>query len=235
MRALPNAARSGVTLLELLIAVSLVSLLAVGLLMAMRVGLDAMQKTNQRFASNRRVLGSQRALYQQVSGMIPVLGKCTGTPQVFFYGNPQSMRFVSSHSIEEASRGYPRILEYAVLPDELSRGVRLVVRETYFTGPRSLLSFCPNPSPLALPPQQLPWFVLADRLAYCRLAYLVKEAPNRPPEWMPVHRGKFAPVAIRFQMAPLEPDPSHLQMSAMTVPVRLSKDPLRPYEDIDQQ
>ena len=235
MKRAKRAGRRGVTLLELLIAVMLVSLLSVGMLMAMRVGLDAMRKTNQRFAGSRRVLGAQRALYQQVAGMIPVLGKCSGAPSVFFYGNPQSMRFVTSHSIEEASRGYPRILEYVVAPDESSRGVRLLVRESYFTGPRALLSFCPSPPPLAPPPQPQPWFVLADRLAYCRLAYLVKEAQGRTPEWMPVHKGSFAPVAVSFQMAPLEPDPAHLQMSAMTVPVRLTKDPFRQYADIDQQ
>ena len=52
--------RAGVTLMELIIAISLLSLLSVGLLMAMRVGLNAMEKSNNRIMANRRVSGAQR-------------------------------------------------------------------------------------------------------------------------------------------------------------------------------
>ena len=54
--------KAGVTLLELLIAVSLVGLLSVGILMALRVGINAMEKTNGRLMSNRRNTGAQRVI-----------------------------------------------------------------------------------------------------------------------------------------------------------------------------
>ena len=47
--------RSGVTLLELLVAVSLLSLLSAGVLAALRLGINALAKTNARLADNRRV------------------------------------------------------------------------------------------------------------------------------------------------------------------------------------
>ena len=49
--------RAGLTLIEVLIAVSLVGLLSVGMLWAIRVGVNAMGKSNEKLISNRRVTG----------------------------------------------------------------------------------------------------------------------------------------------------------------------------------
>ena len=68
----------GVTLLELLIAVALMSLLSLGVLYSMRVGINAMGKTNDRFLKNRRVLGVEKALAAQIAGLMPVTVKCMG-------------------------------------------------------------------------------------------------------------------------------------------------------------
>ena len=47
--------RAGVTLIEILIAVSLLSLLSVGVLWSMRIGFNTMDKTDARLIHNRRV------------------------------------------------------------------------------------------------------------------------------------------------------------------------------------
>ena len=60
---------AGVTLLELLIAVSLLSLLTLGMLMAMRVGLMAYAKTGDKLMDNRRVTGAQRILQDELMGL----------------------------------------------------------------------------------------------------------------------------------------------------------------------
>jgi hypothetical protein len=92
--------RAGVTLMELLIAVSLVSLISVGILMAMRVGLNAMEKANNRLLDNRRVAGTQRIIEQQIAGLMAVVADCRASPSApplpasFFQGEPQSMCFV---------------------------------------------------------------------------------------------------------------------------------------------
>ena len=59
---------AGVTLMELLIAVLLLSLLSVGLLFALRIGLNAYSKTQTRLMDNRRVAGAQRILEQELEG-----------------------------------------------------------------------------------------------------------------------------------------------------------------------
>src|SRR4051794_12607344 len=144
---------SGVTLIELLIAVTLLSLLSVGMLFAMRVGLNAMGKTNDHFNSDRRVLGVERILTEQIAGFVPATGLCSPDPQIapspvpFFQGEPQTMRFVSTYSLQEAARGYPRILEFQVIPGENGQGVRLIVNEHLYTGPLSTGILCAGTGP----------------------------------------------------------------------------------------
>jgi len=235
--------RAGVTLLELLIAISLVSLLSTAVLVALRVGLNAMEKTNSRVIQNRRVLGAQRILEQQIAGMIVTVAECgiqTGGPVAelpFFQGQPQTMRFVSSYSLEEGHRGYPRILEYQVIPRDDGRGVRLIVNERYYTGPASTGRLCLGPGPpnqgtLFVPVEVGPRsFVLADRLEYCRFSYQ-KPAPEPVlREWVPVWSDREFPLAIRIDMAQLEPDPTGIPILPLTIPVRVNRIPGYQYVD----
>lgn len=239
MRSGPKA---GVTLMELLIAISLVSLLSVAILTAMHVGLNAMEKINNNLMENRRVIGAQRILEQQIAGMIVVRANCrsaaVGPPskQPFFEGHPQEMRFVSSYSLQEASRGYPRILEYRVIPRERNQGVRLIVNERLYTGPDSTGSLCLGPGspgqgilfrPIQVSPQS---FVLADKLASCRFFYQQRVPPPRLKVWVPVWTSREVfPLAIRIEMTALEPDASKLPVMTMTAPVRVNKNPLFVY------
>ena len=67
---------AGVTLMELLISVVLLSLLSVGLLFALRIGLNAYSKTQTRLMDNRRVAGAQRILEEELEGLMPVVAPC---------------------------------------------------------------------------------------------------------------------------------------------------------------
>lgn len=238
-----RSGNAGVTLLELLIAVSLVSLISAGILMAMRVGLNAMEKTNSRLMDNRRVSGVQRVIEQQVAHLMAVAADCRSRPEdpplrtLFFQGAPQTMRFVSAYSLEEALRGYPRILEYQVLPLEDASGVRLVVNELLYWGPAATGALClgPNPNgpgilfrPVVAGPQS---FVLADRLAYCRFSYLERLPPPAPARWVAAWVQPVLPAAIRIEMARQEPDPARLPLLTVTLPVRVNKDPRLFYAD----
>lgn len=236
--------QAGVTLMELLIAVSLVSLISVAVLMSIRIGVNAMDKANTRLLSNRRITGTQRIIERQIGSLMVVNAECGVDPSTrgpklpFFQGEPQSMRFVSSYSLKEASRGYPRILEYQVIPGERNAGVRLVVNELFYAGPFSTGQLCigRDPAgpgtlfrPIAVGPDS---FVLADRLAFCRFAFLERlpEDPNAV-AWMPRWIAPEFPAAIRIEMGPLEPDPSRLPLLTLTVPVRVTKDPTLQYTD----
>jgi prepilin-type N-terminal cleavage/methylation domain-containing protein len=234
--------RAGVTLIELLIAVSLLSLLSVGILFAIRVGLNAFEKANARLLDNRRVFSVQRILEQQLAGFMPEMADCLPGPEAppvrmpFFQGEPQSMRFVSSYSLGEAARGYPRVLEFQVIPREDNHGVRLVVNEHLYTGPRGAGVFClgrtPDPlsgipvprfRPIEIGPSS---FVLADRLAYCRFSYRQLAPPPLLERWVPVWMQMSWPTAVRVEMAPLEPNSTRLQLVTLTAPIRVNKMPL---------
>jgi prepilin-type N-terminal cleavage/methylation domain-containing protein len=78
----PMRRESGTTLIEVLIAVTLLSLLSVGMLTAMRVGFMAFSKTNDKLMENRRVAGTQRVVQEQLEGMMPVVAPCGDAPEL---------------------------------------------------------------------------------------------------------------------------------------------------------
>jgi prepilin-type N-terminal cleavage/methylation domain-containing protein len=239
--------RSGVTLIEVLIAVSLLSLLSVGIMLALRVGMSALEKANHKLMDNRRVAGTQRILEQELAGFIPVIAvfapalEAAGMKIPFFEGRSQSMRFVSSYSLGEAYRGLPQILEFQVIPREEGRGVRLIVNENTYTGPRSAGAFCLGPGPdpelgidtLRFLPISVGArsFVLADHLAFCRFSFLGKLPAEPIEQWLPNWIFPRWPMGIRIEMAALDPDTANLKPVTVTAPVHIDRDPAKDYAD----
>jgi prepilin-type N-terminal cleavage/methylation domain-containing protein len=229
----------GFTLLELLIAITLFSLLAVVIVVSLRVGLSAMNKVDDRLMNNRRVAGVERILEQQIAGLMPVTADCQnagdGPPAriAFFQGEPQSMRLTSSYSLQEGSRGLPMILEYLVIPGENDQGVRLVVNEHLYSGPRSAGQFCvpSGPTPRFLPIQTGPAsFVLADKLAYCRFSFRELRPMPEAARWVPLWtQPRLLPNAIRMEMAPLQPSAAKLEPVTLTMPVHVTRLPMEDY------
>jgi Prokaryotic N-terminal methylation motif len=226
---------TGVTLIELLISITLLSLLSAGMLVALRVGLNALDKTNSKLMANRRSVSVQRIVRSQIAGFIPVRADCPlelrAAAIPFFQGEPQSMRFVSGYSLDEGARGMPHILEFQVIPGEAGRGVRLVVNERPFTGPQSANAACagvlPDPETGALVPQFRPIeigpssFVLADKLAYCRFSYRRLRPPPDLDSWAPEWKLAEWPTAVRIEMAPLDRDTSRVPLISVVAPIRV--------------
>jgi len=242
--------QAGVTLIEVLIAVTLLSLLSLAMLFAMRVGFSAYAKTNDKLMANRKVAGAQRILEDELEGLIPAMPPCAGNGEgagaptfVLFQGEPQMMRLVSAYSLQQAWRGQPQLLELFVIPGDQGRGVRLVVNETPYSSKiggkvcTGIGSAAAGPAvqftPATAGPQS---FVLADQLAFCRFSYRVPpqaSAPNQPSPavWSPSGTGRGWPQAIRIEMAPLEPDPSRLQPITVTAPIYIHRSPQITYVD----
>ena len=239
-------AEAGVTLMELLIAMTLLSVLSVGIVISLRVALSAMDKADTRLRADRRVTSVQRILEEQIEGIMPVTADCRpigqGAPQTisFFQGEIQSMRFASTYSLQQGSRGQPMILEFQVIPGENSEGVRLVVNERLYTGPRGAGQFCagmgPDPATGIVGPLFVPIqigsasFVLADKLAFCRFSFRDTAPPPQLFRWIARWIKPVLPSAIRIEMAPLNPDPARLEPVTLTVPVRVTRRPLENYD-----
>jgi prepilin-type N-terminal cleavage/methylation domain-containing protein len=242
--------QAGVTLIEVLIAVTLLSMLSVAMLFAMRTGLNTYIKATDKLMDNRRLAGTRRVLTQQIEGLMPVSVPCAGTAQPgignfsFFEGRGESMRFVTAFTLQSGWRGQPQIAEFAVIPGDEGRGVRLVVNELPYTGPveagRLCIGAIPDPVTRLPLPQFAPVtagpasFVLADQLEYCRINYYSPAPPvaGLPAwTWTPDWGAKGWPRAIRIEMAPLAADPSRVQPITFIAPLRLRRNPDLTYAD----
>jgi hypothetical protein len=227
----------GVTLLELMIAITLVAGLSTGMLMAMRTSLLTYEKTAKRLESNRRFVKTQQMLSDQISAVMPVQGVCPGDAgqmvgiPSFLSGSENLLRLVSSYSIAEGSRGYPQIVEYRVIPEQRD-SVRLVATERPYTGPQSTTPYCGN-APPTLEPQTGGSYVLAEHLAYCRFSYHEPYDQSRFIEtpWLLLWDKPVLPAGVRIEMRPVVPDTGGLSVLGVTVPIQVNRDPRLIYGD----
>jgi prepilin-type N-terminal cleavage/methylation domain-containing protein len=232
--------QSGVTLIEILIAVSLLSLLSLGILLAMRIGLGTMEKTDAHLVRNRRVSNARKIIENEIAGFTFTRAEWRPTPasvQIvpFVQWEAQSMRFVTSYSLQDGWRGRARIVALQVIPGDRGAGVRLIVNEAPYTGPAQAgqsiagIDEAVHFTPI-LPGAQS--FVLADRLAYCRFSY--QEPRSEPPfriwrpDWI---RPGLLPLGIRIEMAPLDITPAELHVATVTVALTVNRDPTFYYAD----
>ena len=250
-------AERGVTLLELMIAITLVAGLSTGMLMAMRTSLLTYEKTAKRLESNRRFVKTQQMISDQISAVMPVSGVCMGDAgqavgiPSFLSGSENALRLVSSYSIAEGSRGYPQIVEYRVIGEQPG-SLRLVVTERPYTGLQSTTPYCGDAPPPPLSSYELgarsaaplggvqsaapaagAAYVLAERLAYCRFAYHEPYNQNRFIEtpWLPVWDKPLLPAGIRIEMRSAVPDAGGLSILGVTVPIQVDRDPRMVYVD----
>jgi general secretion pathway protein J len=221
--------RRGVTLLEMLIAVVLVSMLSVGMLMAMRTATQAYERANDRLMSNRRVAAAQLILERQIAGVIPTTTACPGTPlRVPFF---------------QGSRGLPRLVEFQVIPGERG-GFRLISNEYLYSGPASLLGLCvglvadpllnmqrPLFRPVGAGPRS---FVVADNLMSAQFFYRRLSNDGTEARWLPNWAGDVLPTAVRVQLNPVTVDAARLPLTSVTVPIRVTRQPAGPYQDVQQ-
>ena len=229
----PATGEAGLTLMEVLIAITLLSLLTAGMLIALRVALSGTAKANSRLMEDRRVAGAQRIIEQEIAGFMPTRAQCAGGANIiFFQGEQSSMRFVSTYSLQQAWRGLPQILEFTVLDRDDGKGVRLVVNEHIYSGPLSTGLFCTGPGRYAPIETGAGSFVLADKLAFCRFAYLVPPQPPAPaPQWLPRWPLDRWPLAVRIEMAPFDDDTIRLRPVTITQRLRITRSPEIQYVD----
>ncbi len=211
-----SARRRGVTLLELLVAMTLFSLLSGALFWSLRLGLSTLSKTRDFTVSARRTWGAQRALESMLAGLTPTSAEFTlpGTTGLdyapFFQGEGRAMRFLTAHSLSGGARSSPRLVELAVIPGENQQGLRLIVNEFPYLGPASLgvLVMGRTNDPLTSstfldfrPVQAGPnSFVLADKLTECQFLYLDRGPAITPDLWRSRWPTGYLPRAVRIEM-----------------------------------
>ena len=135
----PSNRRSGVTLIEILIAISLLSLLSVGMLISMRIGFNTMDKVDSRLSAMPRLLRASHnrrrnfRLYVYDRGLPPAAeyrNDChfqpVGTADHALRHRILAAGCVAWQAADRRTTGHPR---------RRWQGRRLIVNETPYTGP----------------------------------------------------------------------------------------------------
>jgi prepilin-type N-terminal cleavage/methylation domain-containing protein len=213
----------GFTLIELIIAITLVAAIATGLLFSMRTSLLTMERTQARLDQNRRASAIQELVYSQLGGAIPAAGRCGGSNVPIFRGNQSQLLMVTTYSRDEGARGYPRIVSYRAEP-EPGGTFRLVADEFLFSGPFSTDALCLPGGvirPIAATERTL---VIASGLAYCRFYYrMMIPTAGLGGAWQDLWINYDLPAAIRIDLAPARPDPSGMPVVPITVPLHVNR------------
>jgi len=222
--------QAGITLLEVLIAVTLLSVLSVGMMMSMRIGLSALSRTDSRLMDNRRIAGAQRILEQELQGIIPVVSPCGdgGAMVSLFSGQSNGLTTVTGFSLQGAWRGRPQVIQLFTIPDDKG-GIRLVANETPYTGPQGAGKVCTGVSGMvanfATPNSGPNTFVLADHLREVRFQYLhMAEKIEDAGLWTNDWKDAGWPFGIRAIIVPMEATQARLQPISVTVPIYLNRE-----------
>lgn len=227
-----STAQRGMTLIEILVAVTLMGLLAAAMVTALTVGAGSWQDARERLTLDRRIATANEILYSLFEVLVPVEVRAQGgaVPRAaFFQGEPQSMRFISAYSLTAGRRGGLRLIELQVTDTE--RGLRMLLNELPYRGGGDLggliggvehdpisggrrLVFAPIQA-------QAGSLIIADELESCRFSYLRLPRSRAgqsqwAPQWDELTR---LPGAIRVEMTPRRPEARLLPVS-VTAPVR---------------
>ena len=225
----PNA---GLTLIEILVAVTLLALLSAGIVGALSMSAGAWSQTRERLTLDRRIATANQLLYAQFAAITPVLmqpPRITGAPQApFFHGEPQQMRFVSSYSIETGARGGLSIVELNV--QSAREGLRLVLTQSPYRGPLSTGRFAtgvdrggPNGLRILFSPvrPRSDSLIVADQLEHCTFEY--QREPRSmadDAEWLPFWGDpNQLPAGVRVHIKPAKSEP-RLQPVSITAELR---------------
>ena len=229
---------AGLTLIEVLVAVTLLALLAGALTLALQTAAASWKQGRQRLTLDRRTAVSNQILHAALANLAPVIALPPpghGPAAPFFHGEPNEMRFVSGYSSSDGRRGGLEIVELAVI--EGPNGLRLTMTESPYRGPASVGRFVVGMIPPAdgleervdfLPVQPRPdSLIAADRLSRCTFSYLKRpRQPNAPAVWQPVWDGLVElPAAVRIAMEPAPDDEKRLRPVTVTAQLRVQPPP----------
>ena len=223
---------AGLTLIEILVAVTLLALLSAGMLTALAMSAGSWSQARERLTLDRRIATANQLLYAQFAAVTPVLMQppaLSGAPPApFFHGEPKQMRFVSSYSLDAGPRGGLIIVELNV--QNAKEGERLVLTQSPYRGPFSTGRYAMGTerdgpagfrilySPVRPRADSL---IVADQLESCLFEYQREpRTPGEPAEWLPFWGdANQLPAAIRVRLTPAKRE-ARLQPVAITAEVR---------------
>lgn len=134
---------SGFTLMELLVSITLMSLIAVAIHSGFRLTLNSWEKGEKALQRQRTLHFVLDLISRQVGSMVPYYSRqqLEGTPVdvLLFHGSAQAVRFVSSFSSEGRAADGLRLVEYFLADSPTGEGKALLINETALPGNSELV------------------------------------------------------------------------------------------------
>ena len=204
---------AGVTLVELLVAITLLGFVSLGLLFAMRIGIGTWQRGDARLAVDRAVVTAGDLIAAQIAdaqarnvGWGPLEQRVSF---LLFDGAPERLHFLTRYSVARRERGGSYLAEYWFEHD--ARGeCRLLYNEYPFRGDNDAVAvvekLARDPNGQILVQYRAPHAGPNTRILYtglhdCGFEYLI-EPSDRPVYWGKLWPGDFRKlphaVAVRF-------------------------------------
>lgn len=120
----------GATLVEAVTALTLLALLATGLVAVTGNGLHAWVETREALRQDRRLGIASLRLHEAISSIVPLVTPAPrgGAPRPFFQGEERMVRFVTAHSPTMGARAGMRLVTLRAIPR--SGGAQLVLNDS---------------------------------------------------------------------------------------------------------
>lgn len=173
--------QGGFTLLELLIALTLLVLMLVITLGALRMGYRSVAAAERKMASQERFRTVLSVIDAQIQSQVPLTHEEEAQRKYYFRGEGKALRFSSNHSIWGGQQGYV-LVDYRIEADPAGREVLFAAEQT--------------------PGSEGRREVRMIEAAAISFAYLYREPAADKAQWLDrMPEGNAIPEAVRFRMA----------------------------------
>ena len=196
----------GITLVEAVTALTLLALLAAGLVGVSGNGLRAWVETREALRQDRRLATTQSRLHESISSIVPLSTprQAGGAPQPFFQGAQHMMRFVTGYSPIRGERAGMRLVTLRTIPKPA--GIQFIVRDSPCPDPHELAALLESAAGEAAgsleTSEDADAWIVAEELAACTFEYLeFPENTEEPERWVSrwqVEKGLPRAVRIRW-------------------------------------
>lgn len=119
----------GFTLLELMISITIFSIIVLIIFGAMRLGYRSIEKVEKTTEFLERLRTTLNIIDSQFQSQIPLTYEENGEKKLYFVGQKESVQFSSNYSVWSGQRGYVKVM-YNVEPDANGRQSLYVTENT---------------------------------------------------------------------------------------------------------